>query len=75
MKSGRVTLSRIVYTALVRDRYIAPNERRRKVIDAAAQKWREDKQGKVRSMIESALIEVTGNKCLVICEAPEEVTA
>jgi hypothetical protein len=46
MKAGRVTLSRIVYAALVRDKYIAPGERRRQVIDAAAQKWREDKQGK-----------------------------
>jgi hypothetical protein len=48
MKAGRVTLSRIVYTALVRDGYIAPGERRRKVIDAAARKWLEDKQGKVK---------------------------
>ena len=28
---------------------------------------------KVRSMIENALIEVTGNKCLVVCQAGEEV--
>lgn len=49
MKSGRVTPRRIVYTALVRDHYIAPNERRRKVIDAAAQKWREDHQEKVKA--------------------------
>lgn len=47
MKAGRITRDRIVYTALVRDGYIAPNERRQTVIDAAAQKWREDHQRKV----------------------------
>jgi hypothetical protein len=48
VKAGLVTTRRIVYTALVRDGRIAPNERRRKVIDAAARKWREDHQGKVK---------------------------
>lgn len=49
MKAGLVTTRRIIYTALVRDGRIAPGERRRKVIDAAAQKWREDHQRKVEA--------------------------